>query len=240
MTSITETDQQSFDFNVAPRLSADTRERPQGQLISAPSATMHAPEPLYPVTSRPRAPRQAVKKQAIITHLSALGFLALGTFVVTLAQFILSPITILDSVINNWQYDQLWSDSLHKQMSGYSMLAIFSLGLLFSLRRRVRSFAFGHYFKWRIVHALLGFLGMLTFIVHTGFRLGSGLNLLLASCAIAIVLLGSIAACLVSLHQYLPRDASYRLRRAALWTHIILLWPLPVLMGFHIVAVYYF
>jgi nitrite reductase (NADH) large subunit len=34
--------------------------------------------------------------------------------------------------------------------------------------------------------------------------------------------------------------AAARLRRSGLWTHILIAWPIPVLLGFHVLKSYYF
>ena len=90
----------------------------------------------------------------------------------------------------------------------------------------VRRFA-----SWRLVHVLLGTLAVITLIGHTGLRLGYNLNLLLMLNFLALLLAGSVASGVIGLQRVLPRGRARRTRELSLWLHILLLWPLPALLG---------
>ena len=67
-------------------------------------------------------------------------------------------------------------------------------------------------------------------IAHTGLRLGSGFNQLLTVSFLAATVFGAAAA------------AGFGRRNARLtfWLHVLAVWPLPVLIAFHVFAAYYF
>ncbi len=194
------------------------------------------------VTGATSAQGEGREKQRRLTSLGCrplklCGYLAL-VFVVV--QAIWMPVPLLDTVDAPWRYDQLWSDGLLKQISGYSMVAFVFCGLLLSLRRRIKRFQLGRYATWRYSHAIFGVLGVFMLAVHSGLRLGHNVNFLLASCYLAIVLSGSITALFLTSPIVVTRSLGERLRRALVWMHILLIWPFPILLTFHIVAGYYF
>ena len=138
-----------------------------------------------------------------------------------------------------WQWDMLWRDSFWKQVSGYSVLALCAALAMLSLRKRVLRFTLGDFPLWRVAHALLGTLTLVGIAVHTGGRLGSNLNLLLMAAFLGVVALGAVAGGVIALEHRLGEGAA-RLRRNWLWTHILVAWPIPVLLGFHVLKTYYF
>jgi nitrite reductase (NADH) large subunit len=71
-------------------------------------------------------------------------------------------------------------------------------------------------------------------------RLGYHLDLYLMSGFIALLLAGAAASGVIGLQHILPRAAAKRGRELSLWLHIVLLWPLPALLGFHILKTYWF
>jgi nitrite reductase (NADH) large subunit len=137
-------------------------------------------------------------------------------------------------------WDLLWRDGLLKQISGFSLLGLGVLLSLVSLRKRARRISFGSFSGWRIVHVLLGTLTVATLVAHTGLRLGYHLDLYLMSGFIALLLAGAAASGVIGLQHILPRAAAKRGRELSLWLHIVLLWPLPALLGFHILKTYWF
>ena len=165
---------------------------------------------------------------------------AIVTLVAALA-FLLSPaIPFPDSVQVPLRWDLLWRDSLLKQVSGFTLLGIGVLVSIISLRKRLPRFSFGRFASWRLVHVLLGTLAVITLIGHTGLRLGYNLNLLLMLNFLALLLVGAAASGVIGLQQILPRARARRTREVSLWLHILLLWPLPALLGFHILKTYWF
>lgn len=138
-----------------------------------------------------------------------------------------------------WQWDLLWRESFWKQVSGFSVLGLSVLLATISLRKRIRRFTLGDFPVWRVVHAVLGTLTLAGLAVHTGGRLGSNLNFTLMAAFLGVVALGAVAGGVIALKHRLGAGAA-RLRRTWLWTHVLLTWPIPVLLAFHVFKTYYF
>jgi nitrite reductase (NADH) large subunit len=136
-------------------------------------------------------------------------------------------------------FDFLWRDGAWKQISGFSVLGLTAVALLMSMRKRVRAFAFGNFVGWRIAHLALGIGALIALLVHTGGRLGAYLDAALMSCFVALALAGVTASGALSLQHRVAGDAS-RLRSRMTWIHILLFWPVPLLLGFHVFKSYYF
>jgi len=165
---------------------------------------------------------------------------AMTTLVAALAMLFAPAVPFADSVQTAMHWDQLWRNGLIKQISGFVLLALAILISLISLRKRVKRISFGGFGHWRLVHVVLGTLAVATLIAHTGLRLGHNLNLYLMSSFVGLLLVGAIAGGVIGLQHALPRGIARRTRELSLWTHILLLWPLPVLLGFHILKTYWF
>ncbi|MEL6108125.1 MAG: FAD-dependent oxidoreductase [Planctomycetota bacterium] len=162
---------------------------------------------------------------------------------VVVVQF-LDPIAYADSVQSSWrQMDVLWRNDLARQITGFSLLGVTVVGMVFSLRKRVSNFRFGSYGVWRAVHGVLGTLALLAVLLHTGLRLGSNLNFMLGSCFMLTILLGSIAGITSSLENRVSGNTAMLMR---LWRgrlaklHLWVTWPLPVLIALHILSFYWF
>ncbi len=139
-----------------------------------------------------------------------------------------------------WFYDQLWRDKLLKEISGYALLVSSLLVLTLSLRKRIKRFSTGDFAWWRIMHVFIGFLVLALLLAHTGFRFGQNLNFYLMSSFSALLLIGAMAGLLIAIEHKLNPGLAKKLRSQFLWGHILLFWPLPALLGFHILQTYYF
>ena len=120
------------------------------------------------------------------------------------------------------------------------ILGIALLVSVISLRKHISRLSFGTFSGWRIVHVVAGALAAGILIAHTGLRLGDNLNLLLILTFLALLAVGSVASGAIGLQHILPRTAARRTREVSLWLHILLLWPLPAFLGFHIFKTYWF
>jgi nitrite reductase (NADH) large subunit len=156
-----------------------------------------------------------------------------------LLYWIVGPLPFSASVQAPWP-ERLWLDGTAKQISGFSLLGLALFSLLMSLNKRLRWLNFMQFTSWRVLHAALGSLAVLTLLIHTGANLGANLNRWLMLDFMAILLLGGAAAMLVSREQLLPARLGKRLRGNLTWAHTLLFWPLPALLAFHVVSVYYF
>jgi len=150
------------------------------------------------------------------------------------------PLRYSDSVQIRWSWDFLWREFFWKQTSGYGLLALSAIALSLSLRKRWKQFRVGGFDGWRAVHAALG-VGMLGLLLaHTGARFGSYLDMTLMSCFVGLMALGAGAATIIGVEH---RAAAHRARRSRsmfVWAHILLFWPIPLLLGFHIFKSYYY
>lgn len=180
-------------------------------------------------------PARPVGARALIV-VSALALVAV------LAAILFPPPEIAGSVESlRYQVDQLWRDRVFKQISGFTLTGIFLVGLLISLRKRLRWFRIGHFARWRVFHALFGLIALLALFAHTGFHFGHNLNFWLMFVFVALNLLGAGAGIVASIESRGTSAAAIRARRIRpflVWGHILLFWPLPVLLTFHILSVY--
>ena len=81
-------------------------------------------------------------------------------------------------------------------------------------------------------------LGLL--VLHTGFESGDNLNRYLLMNFLALTAAGAAAGLVLSAEKKLAMRWGKRFRSWSNWTHLLLSWPLPALLTFHIVSVYYF
>jgi nitrite reductase (NADH) large subunit len=138
-----------------------------------------------------------------------------------------------------WQWDLLWRENYWKQVSGFTVLGLAAVVSVLSLRKRVARFTLGDFPLWRVAHAVLGALTVAALLVHTGGRLGSNLNFLLMSAFLGVVTVGGVVGGVIALeHRF--GGAAARARRSWVWAHILVAWPLPILLGFHVFKTYYF
>ena len=150
---------------------------------------------------------------------------------------VLFAIPYADTVQLAWTWDVLWRDSFWKQASGYAVLALSVAALAVSLRKRLVQW--GDFALWRVAHALLALLILGALAVHTGARLGANLNFMLMAAFLAVIGLGAVAGGVVALEHRLGARAA-RLRRGWTTAHLMVFWPVPVLLGMHVLKSYWF
>lgn len=176
------------------------------------------------------APVEAPRRSAWLWPLSLIAVLLALTYLLA------GPIPFSGS-IRDASFDALWRDKLLKQWTGFSLVGLYAVGLLMSIRKRLKWLDRLRFEKLRTFHALVGVLGLFGLVAHTGLRLGHGLDRAL----ILVVLFGTLLGALAALS---PEWVSERERpRLRLWMnriHIYALWPLPVLLLAHIAKVYFF
>ncbi len=180
------------------------------------------------------APREAVR--------GAGPLFALAAFAALLAALLLAlpGLPYADSVAVPLHWDLLWRDKLFKQISGYSLLALSLALAVLGLRKRMRRFVLGEFAGWRVVHVVIGALVVAGFVAHTGGHFGSRLNFLLASSFVGAALSGGLFALAIAREHALDPVRVRKLKSGAQWAHVLLLWPLPILLGFHIAQGYLF
>jgi len=165
---------------------------------------------------------------------------ALSLFLLTM-YFLLPGLSYPDSVQLNINYATLWTENLYKQISGYSLLAFGCIISIISARKRIKKLHnFMDYSWWRLLHVITGAVLIIILLAHTGARFGFNLNLYLMLCFIGVLISGSILGITITKEHLLSRKTASSLRNISIWMHVISIWPLPALLGFHIFKTYYF
>ena len=144
------------------------------------------------------------------------------------------------ATVQKFSLNFLWEDTFWKQVTGYTVLALSVIGLFMSLRKRWNWFRLGEFNYWRVLHIALGVTVLAVLLLHTGLQLGANLNLALMLTFLGIALTGSLAGAVVALESRLDPLIAKRARSFINYVHLIVFWPLPVLLGFHIASFYYF
>ena len=139
----------------------------------------------------------------------------------------------------------LWQDNIVKQYSGFILLALTLAGFVIGLRKRLRFMdRLGGFEAWRLVHLAIGVLSLAGLVAHTGFNLGTGWNLALGLSFLGTLAMGAFAGLATGgEHELRARrigTARNPPRKLPTWAHIVALWPLPALIGFHVLASYAF
>lgn len=163
----------------------------------------------------------------------------LSLLLIALAALVPAP-EVSKSVQVSWLLKNMWYDNFWKQVSGYSLLTLCLLTASLSLRKRLKNRDLGHLDHWRYVHSIIGCLALVVLMVHTGFRLGENLNLALMLVFLAATTTGSLVGVFMARNHHWT---DLKLREHRKWwsrVHYALLWALPVLLFYHIFAVYYF
>lgn len=160
--------------------------------------------------------------------------------IMTLLFLFIDAVPLSNSVRSGQWIEKLWFDSTWKQFSGYGLLLLSVFGLGFSLRKRWPAFQLGTQGQWRLAHIVLGALTIAVLFVHTGFRLGANLNLLLMSIFLGLAFMGAIAGAMSVIAQRYGEKAIQQYRSWSTKGHHLLFWPFPIILLFHIISVYYF
>jgi len=157
---------------------------------------------------------------------------------------LIGPIEFADSVSGSRrQIDFFWRDDFWKQVSGYTLLGITVLSLLFSMRKRIQRIRWGQFGNWRMAHGILGAITLVGVVTHTGMHWGSNLNFWLMSLFIGLNLLGGFTGLVTSLESRVTGGTALMLRQwrpRLTWLHILLFWPLPLLIAAHVFSIYYY
>ena len=141
-----------------------------------------------------------------------------------------TPLPLPDSVQAGHVWEVLYREGWWRQTTGFVLLGCVLTAAGFSLRKRWRRMGWGDLGWWRVGHAALGALAAAVLLLHTGLRLGSGLNQLLMIAFLAAAVVGGATAA----------GLGRRYARLTFWLHVVAVWPLPVLVAFHVLASYYF
>ncbi|MAZ89560.1 MAG: hypothetical protein CL693_18150 [Cellvibrionaceae bacterium] len=148
--------------------------------------------------------------------------------------------SVTDSVqVTHW-FEKIWNDKFWKQVTGFTLAGLVALGMIMSLRKRMNWRWLGPFFAWRLLHAMIGVTSAGLLMFHTGFHTGENLNQMLMMCFLLVLGMGALAGLVTSLGHKLSPNRSASVQRFWNYLHILVAWPLPVLLITHIVTVYYF
>jgi len=164
---------------------------------------------------------------------------AAGALLLSALWLLVGPIPFSSSVQEGSVLEGLWRSGLARQMTGFGLLAVCLGELLLSLRKRWRRFPWGAFPWWRVVHGAVGALSLLLLVLHTGLRAGENFNRVLFFNFLAVNAIGAVAG------AFFASDLSSRPRaaqgqRLSRLVHTALVWPLPTLVAFHVLAAYWF
>lgn len=178
------------------------------------------------------------QREPIVGARYLIGFAILAALLLSL--WLLPPLPVAQSVQGGWHSGKIWNDGTAKQITGFSLLALGLLGLVMSLRKRIRAFKWIEYASWRALHVIVGALCVALLIAHTGLHGGANFNRYLLLDFIAVLAVGIGASLVLGGEHRLPPHRARALRSAVVWGHVLAVWPLPVLLIMHILTVYYF
>jgi nitrite reductase (NADH) large subunit len=171
-----------------------------------------------------------------LIYLSALGLLALLlVFAFQLSAPWLPPEQYDPNSLSTW-----WTDSWKRQISGFVLLGLTLISLLLSARKRLTRFKWIRFSSWRAVHIVLTTLVLAGLFFHTGASNYQGINAWLITCFWLAALAGILTTWLSLQESKRASMKIKRIKQGAITLHIISFWPLPVLLTFHILSVYWF
>jgi len=170
---------------------------------------------------------------------NTLGWVSLAAMVGAVL-YMLVPAWPIPTSVQGASLDVLWASKTAKQLSGFGLLALFCGSVLLSARKRSRWPRFGDFETWKLVHAALGLACLLGGFLHTGLRLGQGLDRALVLVFLGSTFLGGASGGWALLLPNLPPEWQQTVRTYLVRSHIYLLWPLPLLVLFHLLKVYWF
>jgi nitrite reductase (NADH) large subunit len=169
-----------------------------------------------------------------------IGWSALVSAVVLVLFMIIPGAKHSQSVLDpSYDLEIVWRDSFWKQVSGYGCVGLMLGSLGLTLRKRWSRFNWGNLQIWRAAHMGLIAVLYLVLYVHSGWRMGSHLNLALMLCFMITSVTGLGTAWAVWTESE-ANSLARRFRPNLLWIHIASFWPLPTLLFFHVFKFYYY
>ncbi|WP_226645490.1 FAD-dependent oxidoreductase [Microbulbifer variabilis] len=176
----------------------------------------------------------------VMRHAKGILITSIISLLLITLSFLMPPPPVSDTVQSGQIWEKLWYDNFWKQVTGYTILALCLFTAALSVRKRWKKLSFGHVDHWRYAHSLTGVIAVVALAIHTGFRMGQNLNLALMLVFLGVTATGSLVGIFMARNHHWT---DLRLREHRKWwsyVHYALLWALPVLLAYHILAVYYF
>jgi len=205
---------------------------PPKNLSNAPGTLTTSSAP-PPKASLPSAlPPERGRKALLVASIVAVSWALVLVFA--------PPIPPARSVRASAVVEALTINGVWKQVSGYLLVAVCVLSLGISLRKRWKRFQFSDVPIFRAIHGVVTAASLVLFFAHTGFHVGQGLNFILTVAFLAAIVIGAVAGAVFALSDRWSALVSRDRRLTASWVHILVLWPLPILIALHVVMVYYY
>lgn len=191
-------------------------------------------EPLLQNLLGQRVASKRSSDSVIIAGLAALAVLLIGLYLQI-------DVSASDSILTQAWWEDWWSRSDLKQYTGFGLLGLALLGLLVSLKKRLLTRKLpGSFSAWRVWHIAMGVIALILLALHAGFEMGDNLNRWLLLNFLALGFAGAVAGFATSLEGRLAPQRGKQVRHWSNWMHLLVSWPLPALLGFHIISAYYF
>ncbi|MDI1435520.1 FAD-dependent oxidoreductase [Polyangium sorediatum] len=165
---------------------------------------------------------------------------SIGAFLLSAVAVASRPIPVPTTIAGRLGPARMLTDDTFKQVSGYVLLGLCVVSLVLSLRKRWRKFTWLDVPMFRAIHGVIGASTIFALVVHTGLRLGHHLNLVLSIDFLAVCVLGAIAGVVTSISNRWGAVKARDRRLLSSRAHLIVFWPLPVLVALHVVQVYYY
>lgn len=178
-------------------------------------------------------PKQTDNSLVYLSTVALLAFLLIVAF--QLSAPWLPPEKYDPNSLSTW-----WTDSWKRQISGFVLLGLTLISLLLSARKRLTHFKWISFSSWRAVHITLTTLVLAGLFFHTGASNYQGINAWLITCFWVAALAGILTTWLSLQESKRASMKIKRIKQGAITLHIISFWPLPVLLAFHILSVYWF
>ena len=149
-------------------------------------------------------------------------------------------IPMADSWQSPWRtLDSLWRNNLIRQISGYSLLSLIALAFWPAWQRRAqRERKRRQSMSLLSWHMIVGCVVLAGYVVHTGARLGHGLNSNLSLVFMMTIALGAVSS--VAWRQAAHGDRQRAIAQRIRSLHWASLLPIPALLIVHIIKSYYF
>ena len=165
---------------------------------------------------------------------------SIGAFLLSAVAVASRPIPVPTTIAGRLGPARMLTDDTFKQVSGYVLLGLCVVSLVLSLRKRWRRFTWLDVPMFRAIHGVIGAATIVALVVHTGLRLGHHLNLVLSIDFLAVCVLGAIAGVVTSISNRWGAVKARDRRLLSSRAHLLVFWPLPVLVALHVVQVYYY
>jgi nitrite reductase (NADH) large subunit len=196
-----------------------------------PEKLVVGPQPTAPA-ARPAAPPEPGLRTLLVASLAAGVLSAFAA--------ISRPLPVPRTIDVQLGVGRLVTDNGVRQVTGYALLGLCVLSLVLSLRKRWKRFSWLDVPTFRAIHGVIGALTVLALYVHTGLSLGAKINFWLATDFLVVIGVGAVAGVVNAISRRWSPVAARDRRLLSLRAHLVVFWPLPVLVLLHVFQVYYY